>query len=251
MIQETNAGRLQCRWNWFLGLILFSFVLILAGCGTKTVAAPPPPPPPPPAAPTASLSATPSSIEVGQSSTLTWETQNATEVTLDGEPVSARDSKTVSPNESTTYLLVAKGPGGKQEAAARITVTQPPPPPPAPTPRDEELFAQNINNIYFDYDKFDVRPDQQSLIDADAKWLAQHPDVSFTIEGHCDERGSIEYNMALGDNRANSVKNALVQAGLSADRIHTMSLGKEKPFCTDQTENCWQENRQGHFVYLK
>jgi|SRR6185369_7956434 peptidoglycan-associated lipoprotein len=251
MIQEAEAGKLQGRWSWFLGIILFSFVVILAGCGKKTVATPAPPPPPPPAAPTASLIAMPGRIEVGQSSTLTWKTQTATEVTLDGEPVSANESKTVSPSESTTYLLIAKGPGGKQELAARITVTQPPPLPPAPTPSDEELFAQNMQNIYFDYDKYDVRSDQPSALDTNAKWLMQHPTVSFTVEGHCDERGSIEYNWELGDNRVNALTTALLQAGVATDLIHTMSYGKENPFCTEANEACWQQNRQGHFVYLK
>jgi len=80
-------------------------------------------------------------------------------------------------------------------------------------------------------------------------FLQQHPNISFTVEGHCDERGSTEYNLALGDNRASSVKNALVAGGISADRVKTVSLGKEKPFCTESNEACWQQNRRGHFVY--
>ena len=122
---------------------------------------------------------------------------------------------------------------------------------PAQTMSDEQMFAQNIKDVYFDYDKSDVRADQQAAVQADVAFLQQHASITFTIEGHCDERGSTEYNLALGDNRANSVKNALVQGGVSADRIKTISYGKEKPFCTQSNEQCWQQNRRGHFVYQK
>jgi peptidoglycan-associated lipoprotein len=108
-----------------------------------------------------------------------------------------------------------------------------------------------VKDIYFDYDKADVRPDQQSLVQANAAFLQQHPNMSVTLEGHCDERGSTEYNLALGDNRASAVKNALVAAGVPADRIKTVSFGKEKPFCTASNEACWQQNRRGHFVLNK
>jgi peptidoglycan-associated lipoprotein len=92
-----------------------------------------------------------------------------------------------------------------------------------------------------------LRKDSTELRDI----LKDYPDYKLTIEGHCDERGSTEYNLALGDNRASAVKNALVSAGISADRIKTISYGKEKPFCTESTEACWQQNRRGHFVYVK
>ena len=111
------------------------------------------------------------------------------------------------------------------------------------------LFAESIKDIFFDYDKYDLRPDQVATLQSDAQWLSQHPNVSFTVEGHCDERGSTEYNIALGDNRAQAVKNALVQSGVPANRIKTISYGKEKPFCTESNEQCWQQNRRAHFVY--
>lgn len=162
-------------------------------------------------------------------------------------------SQQVNPSDSTTYTLTAKGEGGTQTATARVTVNAPPPPPQPqqPTSSDEELFAQNVKDVYFDYDKSDVRADQQSAIQADVAFLQQHSNISFTVEGHCDERGSTEYNLALGDNRASAVKNALVAGGISADRIKTVSYGKEKPFCTEHNEQCWQQNRRGHFVYSK
>jgi peptidoglycan-associated lipoprotein len=149
--------------------------------------------------------------------------------------------------------LVAKGSGGTQEATTRLTVTQPPmaeaPPPPSLT--EEDLFGRSIRDVYFDYDKSDIRGDQQAAIQADAQFLAQHSGINFTIEGHCDSRGSTEYNLALGDQRASAVKSALVSAGVSANRIKTISYGKEKPFCMEENESCWQQNRRGHFVYQK
>jgi peptidoglycan-associated lipoprotein len=116
---------------------------------------------------------------------------------------------------------------------------------------EQEMFNQNIKDIFFDYDKYDIQGEQQSALQSDAAWLRDHPNASFTIEGHADERGSTEYNLALGDNRANAVKNALTQAGIDAGRMRTISYGKEKPFCTESNEQCWQQNRRGHFVYGK
>ncbi|MBZ5568878.1 MAG: peptidoglycan-associated lipoprotein Pal [Acidobacteriia bacterium] len=237
--------------KWTILIVLLASVLTLGGCKKKVAPPPPPPPPSPPPAPTASLSASPDTIQPGQSATLTWQTQNATDVTLDGSKVDANGSHTVSPAQSTTYRLSAKGAGGTQEATARVTVTPAPPPPPQPSATEEEMFNRNIKDIFFDYDKYDIRADQQSSLQGDAQWLSQHPNVRFTIEGHCDERGSTEYNLALGDNRANAVRNALVQAGVGADRMNTISYGKEKPFCTESNEQCWQQNRRGHFVYKK
>ena len=224
---------------------------MLGACKKK--AAPPPPPPPPPPAPTASISVSPSSVQAGQSASLTWQTSNATDVSIDGiGAVQPNGSQSVSPSDSTTYHLTAKGAGGTQEATARLTVTQPPPPPPPPpSVSDEDLFNQNIKDVYFDYDKADLRGDQQSSVQADSQFLGQHTNISVTIEGHCDERGSTEYNLALGDRRASAVKDALVAAGVNASRIKTISYGKEKPFCSESNEACWQQNRRGHFVYQK
>ena len=235
----------------FTLFIVVAAILTLGAC-KKKVAPPPPPPPPPPAAPTASLSASPDTVNPGQAATLTWQTTNATDVSIDGiGPVQPNGQHAVTPSQSTTYRLTAKGAGGTQEATARVTVTPPPAPPtpPAPNKTDEQMFNENIKDIYFDYDKYDLRPDQIATLQSDAQWLSQHANVSFTIEGHADERGSTEYNIALGDNRAQAVKNALVQSGVPANRIKTISYGKEKPFCTESNEQCWQQNRRAHFVY--
>ena len=237
--------------KWITLVIILGAIMMLGACKKKP--APPAPPPPPPPSPTASISASPNSIDKGQSTTLTWQTTNATDVSIDGiGAVQPNGSQQVTPTESTTYRLVAKGTGGTQEATARVTVNAPPPPTTtAPSLTEEELFAKNVRDIYFDYDSEAIRADQQSSIQGDAQFLSQHSNIQFTVEGHCDERGSTEYNLALGDRRANSVKNALTQAGVNASRIKTISYGKEKPFCTESNESCWQQNRRGHFVYQK
>ena len=238
--------------KWSLLIVALSAVLMLAACGKKKVPPPPPPPPPPPA-PTASISVNPNSIQAGQSASLTWQTSNATDVSIDGiGAVQPNGSQSVSPTDSTTYHLTAKGSGGTQEATARLTVAAAaPPPPPTASVTDEDLFSQSVKDVYFDYDKADIRGDQQSSVQSDAQFLNQHANFNFTVEGHCDERGSTEYNLALGDQRASAVKNALTASGISANRIKTISYGKEKPFCTESNEACWQQNRRGHLVYQK
>ena len=242
----------QQKMKWITLIFALSAILFLGAC-KKKAAPPPPPPPPPPPAPTASLTANPNTIQQGQSTALTWQTTNATDVSIDGVgAVQANGAQSVTPSDSTTYTLTAKGSGGTQQATARVTVTQPPPPPPpAAGPSEEQLFAQNIKDIYFEYDKSDIRSDQQSSLQADIAFLRQHPEIHFVVEGHCDERGSTEYNLALGDSRAGSVQSALTQGGISASNIKTISYGKEKPFCTESNEACWQQNRRAHFVYSK
>ena len=239
--------------KWLLLICALGALLTLGACGKKAVPPPPPPPPPPPA-PTASISVNPNTIQAGQSASLTWQTGNATDVSIDGiGAVQPNGSQSVSPSDSTTYHLVAKGSGGTQEATARLTVTPAaaPPPPTTGSATEEELFSQNVKDVYFDYDKADVRGDQRAAIQADAAFLNQHPSINITIEGHCDERGSTDYNLALGDQRASAVKNDLTTAGISGSRIKTISYGKEKPFCTESNEACWQQNRRGHLVYQK
>lgn len=229
-------------------LIAFS----IAGCNKK-VAKAPLPAPPPPAAPTATLTASSQAIEQGQSTVLNWETQNANDVTLDGlGPVPASGSREVRPGDSTTYQLWAKGPGGTADASVRITVSTPPPAQAAPpTESEADLFARNVKDIYFDFDGYELRSDQQQTAQSNAQFLASHPDIRLEVEGHCDDRGSEEYNLGLGDNRAETIKEYLVRAGVSADRIHVISFGKEKPFCSEENEQCWQDNRRAHFLFLQ
>lgn len=241
----------QLTYKWFaLGAILAG-VLTFSGCNKKVAQATPPPPPAPPV-PTATLAANPAVIQQGQSTTLAWQTNNATDINIDGiGNVMATGSRTVTPDASRTYTVVAKGPGGTQDASTRITVNIRAAQAPTPSISDEDLFARNVKDVLFDYDKADIRPDQASTTQSDAAFLTQHPSIKVLVEGHCDERGSEEYNLALGTNRAESLKRSLLQQGISADRIKTVSYGKEKPFCTNNDETCWQRNRVDHFSFAR
>lgn len=235
-----------------LGFVVLAMAAIIMVSACKKKVAPAPPPPPPAVqAPTASLTANPAAIQQGQSSTLSWTTQNATEITLEGVGrVGPSGSQLVVPSTSTTYRLTAKGAGGTQEAIARITVTAPPPPTTfTPTTTEQELFVRSVKDIYFNYDSYELRASDQPALQAAAAFLKSHSSIRFTLEGHCDERGSIEYNLALGENRANSVKQALVNLGIPVSSIKTISYGKEKPICTEHNEACWQQNRRAHFAY--
>ena len=228
-----------------------------AGCKKPVTATPaaPPPPPPPPAQPTVTLQATPANVQRGQSTTLRWSSTNATSLTLAPGVgnVSAEGNTAVSPTDSTTYTITAMGPGGSANATARVTVTVPPPPPApvAAAPSMEELFAKEVKDAYFDYDKADIRPDTRSALTETAGFLKSYPQVKVMIEGRCDERGSTEYNLALGDRRAQAAKDFLVSLGVGSDRMQTVSYGKERPFCNEHAEACWQQNRRGHFVMAK
>jgi peptidoglycan-associated lipoprotein len=119
---------------------------------------------------------------------------------------------------------------------------------PTTTISPEEEFRSSVQDVFFDYDTYDIRGDAQAILSRDASYLASHPDVKVTIGGYCDERGSNEYNLALGQNRADAAKNALVTAGVAASRIKVISYGKEKPFCLESTEECWQQNRRAGFT---
>jgi peptidoglycan-associated lipoprotein len=244
---EVNNSK--CNRIVVLGVL--GLLMVASGCKKKET---PPPPPPPPKAPTATLSANPSSIQSGQSATLTWSTENATDVALDGNKVDPSGSQTVSPTQTTTYHLSAKGVGGTQEATAQVSVAAPPTPTPTPAPTpapvsDDQLFAQMVKDVYFDYDKADLRPDAQQAL-AQAAQLIKQKGWKVQIEGNCDERGSTEYNLSLGEHRADSAKQALLQGGVGADAIKTISYGKEKPQCTESNEDCWQRNRRDHFTLL-
>jgi peptidoglycan-associated lipoprotein len=228
-------------------------VVLVAGCKTKPpeVKPTPTPPPPPAAKPSVSLQANPTSINKGDSTTLTWTSTDATQLTIapDVGAVTAQGSTKVTPSDSTTYTITASGPGGSADSSARVTVSTPPPPPPQQEVIDwDAKFLQEVKDAYFDFNKADIRPDAREALGKTADFLRKYPQIKVTIEGHCDERGSTEYNLVLGDRRAAAVKSYLVSLGISADRMNTVSYGKEKPFCTDSNEACWQKNRVGHFV---
>ncbi len=252
-------------------IILICTVLLIAS-GCKKKAPPPPPPPPPPkgevtAAPPKPVSkidyfqAEPSSIQRGQSATLRWAVNNADSVSI--EPgigtVPAQGSRQVYPSDSTTYTLSARSAGGNDSRTVRVTVTEPPAPPPPPPPpavtREEpltQMVERLVSDAYFDYDKYDVREDSRSVLTRDADSIkqifAKYGSATLTVEGHCDERGSAEYNLGLGDRRASSARDFLTQLGVPADKLKTISYGKERPQCTDATEDCYQKNRRAHFT---
>jgi peptidoglycan-associated lipoprotein len=217
------------------------------------------PPPPTTGAPViAQFTAEPSSIERGQSATLRWSVSNATEVSIDPSvgSVPANGSRTVFPSNSTTYTLTARGEGGAKTATATVNVSAPPPPPPPPTTTTSratltDRLSTDVQDAFFDYDKSDIREDARATLTRTADALKaifnDFPNSIIVVEGHCDERGSAEYNLGLGDRRAQAAKDFLVQLGVPADKLRTISYGKERPVCTEENETCWQRNRRAHF----
>ena len=136
--------------------------------------------------------------------------------------------------------------------------TKPPPAQPAPVPAPiaapvssiipgsaEDLRVNVGDTVHFDYDKYGILDVDKATLQRQATWLARYPAVKVTIEGNCDERGTREYNLALGARRANAVKEYLVSLGVAAARVETISYGKEKPICSESTESCWAQNRRG------
>ena len=159
----------------------------------------------------------------------------------------------------------AAAPPPPPPAAAPVTPPPPPAPPapaPAPaaprTPSEDEVFAKTslaelnaqrpLGDVYFDLDESTIRDDARGPLQKNAEWMKRWTSTRISVEGHADERGSGEYNLALGDRRANAVKTYLVSLGIGADRINVVSKGKESPFCAESNESCWQQNRRGHFV---
>ncbi len=158
----------------------------------------------------------------------------------------------------------APAPPPTTPTTAPATPPSPPPPPapaaaPAPRPlSEEEIFARKsldqlngerpLDDVYFDLDKSEIRDDARASLQKDADWLKKWTSTQITLEGHCDSRGSAEYNLGLGSRRATAVKDYLVNLGVPAGRVVVVSKGKEQPFCSDENESCWQQNRRGHFL---
>jgi len=247
--------------------VLMALTLLIFAAGCKKKPPPPPPPPPaavapPPAPPAAvinSFTIEPSTIEKGQAATLRWSVSNATDMAIDQGvgAVQSEGTKQVFPTSTTTYTLSVHGPGGSDSKTATVEVSAPPPPPPPPPPptqvdTPEQIINRDVKDIYFDYNKNDIRSEAQSVLQGDAEVLKRvftsDPAITVLIEGNCDERGSAEYNLALGDRRAQSAKDYLVTLGVGADKLKTISYGKEKPVCTEASEDCYQRNRHDHFA---
>ncbi len=252
-------------------LVLIAFV---SACGEKHRVLPPPPPPtpaatgggapsqPPPAGTPviAEFSIEPSTIERGQSAVLRWNVTGSNNVAISNGlgTVPPTGTQRITPQQTTSYILTASGPGGDASRTATVTVTGPPPPPATnnnTTSKDrrplEARVQSDLQDALYDYDSNNIRDDARVALttDADAlkRILADFPTAKINIEGHCDERGSAEYNLGLGDRRASSAKDFLVQLGIPADRLMTISYGKERPVCTEADEGCWQRNRRAHF----
>ncbi len=215
-----------------------SLIVVLAasvftfGCNKKPkqVSAPPSEPPPPAAAQRLRfpLQASPSTVEKGDPATLSWTSTDATQLTIapDIGTVNAQGQKAVTPAASTTYTITASGPGGSATASARITVATAAPPLEEPT--QDQIFTRDVHDAYFDFNKADIRADARTALGQTAQYLQKYPTERVTVEGHCDERGSTEYNLALGDRRASAVKQYLVSLGISADRINAVKLRQRK-----------------------
>jgi peptidoglycan-associated lipoprotein len=247
-------------------LILLFVAFGAFACKKHQVAAAPTPPPPPAstpvraAAPTIIVRTDRPAITRGQSAMLTITTQNATSVTI--EPgigtVPLNGNRQVSPSSSVTYIATATGPGGSIGDSVRITVNDPPTPAATPiravtpgvanTPLTmDQQIQRAMQSVLFEFDKAEIGPDQTAKLETAAAFLKQNPNLKFLIEGHCDERGSEEYNLALGDRRANAVKQSLVRLGISESRFTTVSYGEEKPLCREQTDACYQRNRRAAY----
>jgi len=138
-----------------------------------------------------------------------------------------------------------------------VTAEPGPAPTPQPAPRVDssdisrlplDQLSGMLKPAFFDYDKADIRADAREALAGNATWLKKYPSVQFTLEGHTDERGTAQYNLALGDRRANAAKDYLVSLGVDSARIKSVSYGKERPFATGHDEDSWQKNRRAHFV---
>jgi len=110
------------------------------------------------------------------------------------------------------------------------------------------VAIEALKDIHFDFDKYDIRPGDAKILDENTKWMKANPNYLILIEGHCDERGTSEYNLALGERRTKATLNYLVSQGVQANRISLISYGKERPLCTEKNEACWSRNRRAHFL---
>jgi peptidoglycan-associated lipoprotein len=166
----------------------------------------------------------------------------------------ARRPATTAASAATTAPAAAPSPAPAPAPSAPSPAPAPPAPAaaaPAPAPRPvpkEFMAVAALKEVYFDFDKYDIRPEDAKTLDANATWLKSNGDNLVLIEGHCDERGTNEYNLALGERRAKSTMNYLVSQGIQANRITIISYGEERPVCTEKTEACWAKNRRANFL---
>ncbi|HET8549114.1 MAG TPA: OmpA family protein [Bryobacteraceae bacterium] len=252
-----------------VGVTVLALTMLFAAeaCKRRPAPAPAPPPPKPaeqkpaPAKPRiTTFQAEPSTIERGQSATLRWAvTGDTTDISISPQigSVASSGSRQVFPTNTSTYTLTATGPGGSDSRTATVNVSQAPPPPKPsedvrPRATISERLSQEVQDAYFDYDKSDIREDARATLtrnaDALKSILQEFGTASIVIEGHADERGSAEYNLALSDRRAVACRDFLSQLAVPGDRLRVVSYGKERPQCTEDNEACHQRNRRCHFT---
>jgi len=128
------------------------------------------------------------------------------------------------------------------------SVTSPPPPAESELKKAPAEEATSLEDVFFDFDKWTLRPEATATLEQDARWLSNHPEATIQIEGHCDERGTTEYNLVLGERRAKAVMSYLANRGVTAKHLTVISYGGERPFCSEHDEVCYQKNRRAHFV---
>ena len=207
----------------------------------------------PPPVPTASSSGSQPIITERESPMAVGETAELTAITpnesIGTVPIAGTGAKI--PKDSGIDIAVATDPAGSTgETSIRAMDEEASPTPPSFTAiSDAEYFQTRIQDLFFDFDKYDLRSDQQPVADSNIRALAERPEIQFTIEGYSDERGSEKYDSALGDRRANTAKAYLVEHGIAEDRINTVSYGKKQPFEPGHNEAAWAKNRRAHFVF--
>ena len=213
----------RCRSGIIVTLLIS--VVVLAGCAKR---------------PAMTAASAPAPSGAAQATTPAPTPGAAGTATSPSSPPAAATTPSTPP--STTAPTTPETPAAKPPAATGPTTTA------APRPQVAEFAANpNLKDIHFDFDKYDIRPGDAKILDGNATWLKAN-DVLVLIEGHCDERGTNEYNLALGERRAKATMNYLVSQGVQANRITIISYGEERPLCTEKNEACWARNRRAHFL---
>lgn len=264
MKMSTNRckGSLLLRENTRLfvaSLFLLSGLFLSVSCGKKTVPLPTPKVDTSESViePEISVKIEPAVIKAGESAVIQWQVKNADTVVIDGGigTVGLSGNRTILPKASTVYTVTAQGYGKTKTAQAEIRVQgkieaaalPPPVSEPAGNVTIEELFAGKVKDIFFEYDRYELSQEAVEILYVNAAFFREYPSLNFIISGHCDERGTAEYNLALGERRAKGVKDFLVNIGIDPRRITTISYGEEKPFMVGTGEESFVQNRRAHF----
>jgi peptidoglycan-associated lipoprotein len=260
-IIRQYSQALECR-PLLLSIAGICLSILLSGCGGSSIpvavrppATSPVPVPDTPAQPKPEIvefQATPERIEKGKPLELSWQVKNATSIHISPEigPVTNPGRKELQLDRETTYELTATGPGGEVSRQLFIKLL-----PEQTVVNDSRKGvgdlgggSSGLEDVYFDYDRENIRDEDQPTLDKNATYMGSRAAQVIRIEAYCDERGSAEYNLAIGDRRASAVRTYLINRGIPPQRLKTISYGKEFPICTEATEDCWRRNRRVHFV---